>query len=487
MASSTTSTARCAICSRANASFCKNCRSAAYCGPTCQHTDWPLHKTLCSTFANLPARPSPTHKLGFLFPENSNAAEIAWVDRHCSHSDLNKCAKRTERYHSNPNSPEFDPDTGEPKPGCVGCCDESATAIASAIAILKAERVETSLRRCNKYRRFNLGCVIRVDYRAEFLSDGSGLNRSVSRLTNGVNRCWKGPVLITRMREPHDSNDDEVYYEDMNLSDLRRGLDVLCSFDGESMKLGGMLVKGVQINCAGDHKFLTSPELQAMEIPRDSKRIKDARPFHLSVTDQLDLSLLVIKTTQHISRKNAVDDGKNGLKENRTLKALHLNSVPSSDSFGQYLARGVSFIETAMVIRRDLLDLDKHHVEALAGFVHGVAEPLVVKLISSSDGPDSKETLIKSTINKNALSQFFEDLRLRKVNERDLVWRKTPDPYNPRDIFLRDSGKEYNTMMPMLQALNMHPLTSRFRMTTMCGFESYQKYEAVEGEENGDD
>jgi hypothetical protein len=70
---------KCAICNSPGAKSCSSCHSAAYCTTTYQKTDWPLHKTICKTLTALPPRPSPSHKLGILFPSDAKIPEFIWI------------------------------------------------------------------------------------------------------------------------------------------------------------------------------------------------------------------------------------------------------------------------------------------------------------------------------------------------------------------------------------------------------------------------
>lgn len=71
---------KCILCD-APAKSCASCKSVAYCSPECQHTDWPVHKTLCKKIGSFAVgNPRPVDgKLALLFPENEKAPRLVWV------------------------------------------------------------------------------------------------------------------------------------------------------------------------------------------------------------------------------------------------------------------------------------------------------------------------------------------------------------------------------------------------------------------------
>jgi hypothetical protein len=74
-------TVSCFACNRPGTQRCSACQNARYCSSECQKKDWVLHKLLCQSFVDLPARPSPSHYRGILFPDNEAKPRFIWVEQ----------------------------------------------------------------------------------------------------------------------------------------------------------------------------------------------------------------------------------------------------------------------------------------------------------------------------------------------------------------------------------------------------------------------
>ena len=65
---------------------CSKCYVVFYCGPTCQRSDWGIHRVICASYnkivsLKIPPKPSKGKSLlVYFFPEDKKAAKLAWVE-----------------------------------------------------------------------------------------------------------------------------------------------------------------------------------------------------------------------------------------------------------------------------------------------------------------------------------------------------------------------------------------------------------------------
>lgn len=183
----------CTICNASDAKLCSSCHSISYCSKECQKADWPLHKTICKGLTTLLPRPSPSHKLAFLFPVDSKEPKLIWIN--CEH--------------------QIDEDDG------------IAWEKADVCSILETENVDSKYGTSAEYkpitrnplRGINLNHTLKVICRDAFLIDGSTPNICVRQTTRGkMKHNWCGPIVA--MRQPG-TNVDPRFYEDITAADLR--------------------------------------------------------------------------------------------------------------------------------------------------------------------------------------------------------------------------------------------------------------------------
>ena len=195
-------TPTCIICNGLDAKFCSLCHSISYCSPECQKPDWPLHKTICKTFATLPSRPSPSHKLAILLPVDSKDPQLIWI----------KC----ERHVDDEDGVAWEmPDT------------QHLLQIENLDPKYQHAREFISIKR-NVLRGFNLNYTVQVIGRETALIDGSAPNVCVRHTTKGqTTHCWRGPIVV--MRQPGTAIDPLVH-EDIRAGDFRVAIDYFLSY-----------------------------------------------------------------------------------------------------------------------------------------------------------------------------------------------------------------------------------------------------------------
>jgi hypothetical protein len=191
---------RCTICNSLEAKYCFSCHSATYCNSECQRTDWPVHRTVCKSFANLPKQPSPSHKLGILLPNDSNDPQLTWI-----------------------NCEQIEDEGG----------DEGGTYELPKLQEFLGEKhwPETLLITRNKVRGVSLDHTVVVSCRDAFLVDGiSTGNKCVNRLTKGKKGMdWRGPVVV--LGQPGTAL-YPLLYQDVTARDFRVAVDFLGGYNG---------------------------------------------------------------------------------------------------------------------------------------------------------------------------------------------------------------------------------------------------------------
>ena len=78
--------APCIVCNQLSKLQCSKCYVVFYCGPTCQRSDWGIHRVICASYnkivsLKIPPKPSKGKSLlVYFFPEDKKAAKLAWVE-----------------------------------------------------------------------------------------------------------------------------------------------------------------------------------------------------------------------------------------------------------------------------------------------------------------------------------------------------------------------------------------------------------------------
>jgi len=165
----------CTLCNKP-AKLCSSCKSSSYCSELCQKKDWPIHKILCKVFSEVPTRPTPSHKLGILFPVDSKSPKLVWVPFEREVVEVRTGNKSTFVL------PDVD--------GLVGY--NPGSTVHAEQWIVEPERI--------KRARF-IDYSIAVYLRTEFMRDGSKQNKSLKAVTKGtLKHLWRGPLLVVSMQ-----------------------------------------------------------------------------------------------------------------------------------------------------------------------------------------------------------------------------------------------------------------------------------------------
>jgi hypothetical protein len=80
MSSPVTIVNKCAICGDLAPRICGGCKDASYCTTECQHTDWKMHKLICSSFKHFATPPKPDMHRALLFEFNKEKPRFVWFE-----------------------------------------------------------------------------------------------------------------------------------------------------------------------------------------------------------------------------------------------------------------------------------------------------------------------------------------------------------------------------------------------------------------------
>jgi hypothetical protein len=181
------------MCPGTTTNLCGTCKSAAYCTKACQKADWPVHKLLCTSFATFTTAPSPTHRLGILFPETSFTPRLIWVDCPLMHTD-------------------------DDLPWESATCPELGFNPARAVNICA-----NALRK--RWRKDKLGVYYNDDC---YVDQSGGLNLCVPAVTRGKSlHPWGGSLLVMRLPG---LEVDPGKFVDVQMVDLRDAVDMFTTY-----------------------------------------------------------------------------------------------------------------------------------------------------------------------------------------------------------------------------------------------------------------
>ena len=241
----------CVICANRPSTLAQCCESVRYCSDNCRKVDKPGHDLLCEQLQKLDPRPSPIHVRAILLPQDEPKPRWIWVE----------CEQMVEDDGERWEMAQVRPFLGPDKP-----------------------HIGTTYIQRNAKRCYNLADTIQIQYRDNFLTDGSRANRSLSAALGQLSSMpykWRGPIVAIRAIGTSDMN----RHRDMTLMDLRQTLDLFSSYDDETVvpvesptitspsgttqqpQRSAGHVWGVQVNCTGERRLHGVDEYVAVQIP----------------------------------------------------------------------------------------------------------------------------------------------------------------------------------------------------------------------------
>ena len=380
----------CTICDSTNTKACARCHSTRYCSPECQQTDWPSHRLLCSQYPTHTDRPDPSYKRAILFSPDEVKPKFIWVE----------C--KTEEDDEVPGSTYELPQVREHLGRKLGDYD--------------APPEYKPIRR-NPLRDRNLTNTLEVICRETFLIDGSSVNKSVIKATQGaMGHEWRGPILA--MKEQGLSIDPQ-FFLDIDMRDYRDIVDYFILYGAPfSMEDGnvkgrdknhggkGKKVRGVKINCEGDQINFGAPGYAAVDVPA-------AHPvFSNPVAPISKLVGMPLHTWQYPPDRASKDNP-----DNVPATMLHRNTDEDSGNWwGWAPLKWQNDVGSVLVVRNDDQDVSVQQVEALCHFCQFKMQPLFENALGGGLVEMSRAEVL-GYLTPEGFAEYFAEMRAKKMDE----------------------------------------------------------------------
>ena len=240
--------AQCAVCGSHTTRTCNNCNASAYCSSKCQILDELLHLFFCEAYIFFPTnhlRPRNTihntYVLGILFPSTSNTPELVWAKVSTQSTGSNNWVKTTQT-----------PDRHQ----IFGTFSRKA------------------------YSEFGAGIM---DHSLQLWKELPSTTSTASEnecpqylLTSCPVSQYRASILILSKPLSPNGNHSLPIYQDITLSSLRLALNYFESqVNVRNMEFNLFLIaeefewiRGVEISCQNDQKFLGYQPFRAVKVRR---------------------------------------------------------------------------------------------------------------------------------------------------------------------------------------------------------------------------
>jgi len=385
--------------------LCGRCKSSSYCSKECQIADWKVHKILCATLRSFTTPPQEYLRRAIVFPQDDETPKWTWVtgkidgDKH----DLNSLRTILDNGVLNPQ-------------------DKSN-------AFPRFERILRNDVR-GRIPRHTLLMVSRKD----FHTDGSRLNKSVAKATNGQMKIpWRGPIVFMARKgqatsEPNVSILPAQHLsdsEDMTTHDFRDVVDILSTYARAGAAFSKIMplrtARAVRINCPGHMSATGQPRYVAAEM-HTSKPIFVSSSRNCNMPFMLGLPLCAQQLPldedwRHDTSKTT----------NLPFLWLHFQVTGSEALIGDVPKLGLSKGGSALVVRAGGEDLLLEHLEVMCEFCSSVLD----KVQSALQRGDKKriQQFAEKNVTKEKYLAYWENYKAEKA-ATDEHWKGLPSPYD---------------------------------------------------------
>ncbi len=283
---------------------------------------------------------------------------------------------------------------------------------------------ERKLIQRNILRDRNLDNSLEVICRETFGIDGSEVNKSIAKATDGaVAFTWRGPIIALKKRG---LGMDPSFHLDIDMQDYRDVVDYFISYGDESVQDGELglrdmrgKVRGVKINCKGDQRTFGADEFSAVDVP------KGHPVFYSPVAPISNLVGVPLHTRKcppdRLWRDNHDDDSY----ENVVATFLHLNT---EDSNGGPLGWGWAPLEwqnevgSVLVVRSDGQNVTTREVEILCRFCQFKMQPLFENALGGGLVSMTREEVM-GFLTPRGFAKYAAEVRTTGMGGDEEMWR----------------------------------------------------------------
>ena len=272
----------------------------------------------------------------------------------------------------------------------------------------------------NPLRDRDLTNTLMVVCRETFLIDGSSVNRSVVKATQGSpGHDWRGPILAMKKQG---LGIDPRLYLDIDMQDYRDVVDYFISYGAsESVEDGdvrqrdenhgrkGRQVRGVKINCKGDQEYFGAAGYTAVDVPA-------GHPIFSEPIAPISKLVGMPLHTQQCPPDNAWKPNHN-VYTNVPATFLHQSTDESSgDGWGWAPWKWQNDVGSVLVVRSDCQDVSVQQVEALCHFCQFKMQPLFENAMGGGLVQMSRAEVM-GHLTPEGFRDYFAEMRVRKIDE----------------------------------------------------------------------
>ncbi|TGO32234.1 hypothetical protein BHYA_0337g00060 [Botrytis hyacinthi] len=236
------------------------------------------------------------------------------------------------------------------------------------------------------------------------------LNHSVISFTRGA--YWTGPLVVFRTERP---DIDSAVVQDISLDDLPRVIRLLRQIANGNRVMKHHVFKSsfntskcVIVRCKGDHMNASGETQLAVTRVPELHPIFEGQPTNIS---QLMGIPLIIQRIPREAGRDVVFD-KDHLR-NDFCGALHLDTLPHSETWGQIPSQWHENVGTVLVAREDKKDITTLQLTAIMTFIRRLDFSVV------KDEPDvgMKQAFLEGHFTRRNFEEFFFNLFAANVGQ----------------------------------------------------------------------